>query len=60
MVFSYSRKQLNRIPQSEFTDLMPLLPNLLLNDSKSTIDLIMGRKLWGLDQCTKFERGAAA
>lgn len=36
---------------------MPLLPDLLLNDSKSTIDLIMGRKLWGLDQCTKIERG---
>ena len=33
-----------------------LLSDLLLNDSKSTIDLIMGRKLWGLDQCTNFKR----
>ena len=34
---------------------MPLLSNLSLNDSKSTIDPIMVRKSWGLDQSMGFQ-----
>lgn len=36
---------------------MLLLPDFLLNDSKSTIDQIMGRKLRGLFQRTGIKRG---